>query len=69
MTKELKFQNPQKYVLLKRKKFKIVYKTISVQKQSSRGVIQRRCPTDMKQTYKRTPTQNRDLNKAAFQLS
>ena len=42
---------------------KIVYKIISVQKQSSRGALQGRCSPDMKQTHRRTRTQKCDVKK------
>ena len=49
-------------------KLKIVYKTIFVQKQSSRAVLQQRCSANMKQTHRRIAMQKRDLNKDALKL-
>ena len=46
----------------------MVYKITFVQKQSCRGVLQKRCSANMKQTHKRTTMQKCDPNKAALLL-
>ena len=66
MTKKTEISKSSKVYFIKKNKFKIVYKIISVQKQSSRGVLQGRCSPEMKQTLRRITTQKRDLNKVAF---
>ena len=66
MTKKTEISKSSKVYFIKKNKFKIVYKIISVQKQSSRGALQGRCSLDIKQTLRRTTTQKRDLNKVAF---
>ena len=44
MTKKTEMSKSPKVYFIKKNKFKIVYKIISVQKLSSRGVLQERCP-------------------------
>ena len=44
MTKKTEISKSSKVYFIKKNKFKIVYKIISVQKLSSRGVLQERCP-------------------------
>ena len=55
-------------MVIKKKKLKIKYKIIFVQKQFSRGVIQERIPANTKQIHRRTTLQEHDLNKASLQL-
>ena len=40
----------------------------SRQKQSSRGVLRKRCSENMQQIYRRTPMPKSDFNKVALQL-
>ena len=54
--------------IVKKNKLKIVYKSIYVQKQSSKGVLQERRCTNTKQTHRRITAQKRNLKKAALQL-
>ena len=49
-------------------KLNIVYKIISVQKQSSRGALQRICATNMKQTHRRTTMHKGDPKETALQF-
>ena len=41
---------------------------IALEKQTSRGILIRRCCENMKQTYRRTPMSKWDYNKAALHL-
>ena len=57
-----------KVYFIKKNKLKIVYKIIHVQKQSSRGVLQKWHCTNTTRTHGRRNAQKRDPNKAALQL-
>ena len=64
--KKTEILKPSKVYFIKKNKLKIAYKIIYVQKQSFRAVLHGRSSPDMKQTHRRTKSQKRDINKAAF---
>ena len=68
MTKKTEISKSSKVYFIKKNKFKIVYKIISVQKLSSRGVLQERYPQTWSKPTERTPTKKHELNKGALQL-